>query len=96
MNLVVPDGSWRQAQRMARRIPGLDGADLVTLPEGGPETRWGVRRETKEGGLATFEAIARAYGILEGDEVQRVLDKFFLVAVEAQKNEKRWLRSNNG
>jgi len=85
VNLIVPDGSWRQAKRMTKRIPGLDKAELVTLPEGGPETQWGLRRETKSGGLATFEAIARAYGILEGYEIQELLEDFFYKTVEIHK-----------
>lgn len=85
VNLIVPDGSWRQAKRMAKRIPGLDKAELVTLPEGGPATQWGLRRETRTGGLATFEAIARAYGILEGYEIQELLEDFFYKTVEIQK-----------
>lgn len=88
VNLIVPDGSWRQANRMAKRIPGLDKAELVTLPEGGSETQWGLRREPKVGGLATFEAIARAYGILESYEVQKQLEHFFQDTMEAnQKGE---------
>mmetsp|Transcript_898 Transcript_898/g.1362 ORF Transcript_898/g.1362 Transcript_898/m.1362 type:complete len:228 (-) Transcript_898:102-785(-) len=82
VNLIVPDGSWRQAHRMAKRIPGLDQAELVTLPEGGPDTQWNLRREPKVGGLATFEAIARAYGILESANVQEKLEQFFHKTIE--------------
>lgn len=76
VTLVVPDGNWRQASRVPRRVPGLVEAKRVTLPAG-PETRWGVRRETKDGGLATFEAIARALGILESPQVEEALLAFF-------------------
>lgn len=76
ITLVVPDGNWRQATRVPRRIPGLDRARRVTLPHG-PETRWGVRRETRDGGLATFEAIARAFGILEGAPIEQAMMEFF-------------------
>jgi len=76
ISLVVPDGNWRQASRVPRRVPGLQGAELVTLPEG-PATTWGVRRETKPGGLATFEAISRAMGLLESDTVRQVMQEYF-------------------
>jgi DTW domain-containing protein YfiP len=76
VTLVVPDGTWGQAGRMPSRVKGLDLAESVTLPAGGA-SRWGIRRETREGGLATFEAIARAFGILESFEVQIALEALF-------------------
>lgn len=76
VTLVVPDGNWRQARQAGKRIPGLDGAEAVTLPAG-PPTRWGLRRETHALGLATFEAIARAIGILESPAVQSELETLF-------------------
>lgn len=76
VTLVVPDGSWRQASRAARRLPGVEHFENITLPEG-ESTRYQLRREPKEGGLATMEAIARAYGVLEGPQVQRALEDVF-------------------
>ncbi len=82
ITLIVPDGSWRQASKALRRIPGLEEAERVTLPAG-PPTRYRLRREPKQGGLATFEAIARALGILESPAVQAQLEAFFERMVEA-------------
>ena len=76
ITLVVPDGSWRQARKIRRRIPGLTRAESVTLPPGAP-TRYRLRAENREGGLATFEAISRALAILETPAVQTQLDRFF-------------------
>ncbi len=76
VTLVVPDGNWRQAARMGKRLPGLEHAEMVKLPEG-PPTRWGVRRELHEQGLSTYEAIARALGLLESPEVQAGLEDLF-------------------
>jgi DTW domain-containing protein YfiP len=76
VTLVVPDGSWRQASRIPRRIAALARAQAVTLPLG-QATRWGVRRENHPSGLATFEAIARALGFLETDTVRVELEKVF-------------------
>jgi DTW domain-containing protein YfiP len=76
VTLVVPDGSWRQASRMPKRIEAVARAQPVTLPPG-PATRWGLRRETHVAGLATFEAIARALGYLESQAVQLELEGLF-------------------
>ncbi len=76
ITLVVPDGNWRQATRICRRVPGLSQATRVTLPEGA-KTEWGVRREPKAMGLATFEAISRALRILASPKVSDSLDSLF-------------------
>lgn len=80
VNLVVPDGNWRQAARMGRRLPGLEHATMVRLPEG-PKTGWGVRKENHPEGLATFEAIARALGIIDSVQVQQSLEELFRLMV---------------
>lgn len=80
VNLVVPDGNWRQAARMGRRLPGLEHATMVRLPEGA-KTGWGVRRECHPEGLATFEAIARALGIIDSAEVQETMEELFRLMV---------------
>ena len=74
--LVVPDGSWRQALKMPRRVPALMGLPRVKLPPG-PETRYRLREEVRDYGLATFEAIARALGCLEGAAAQATLEALF-------------------
>jgi len=74
--LVVPDGTWRQAMKMPRRVPELADLTRVKLAPG-PSTRSQLREETHPWGLATFEAIARALGVLEGDAVQVELEALF-------------------
>jgi DTW domain-containing protein YfiP len=81
VTLVVPDGNWRQAARMGRRLPGLEHAEMVRLPEG-PRTRWGIRKEHHAHGLATFEAIARALGIIESPDVQSGMEDIFQLMVQ--------------
>ena len=80
VNLVVPDGNWRQAARMGKRLPGLEHAAMVRLPHGGA-TEWGVRQETHPEGLATFEAITRALGIIESAAVQQSMEELFRLMV---------------
>ncbi len=82
VTLIVPDGNWRQASRAQRRIPGLAHAERVVLAEG-QNSRYFLRNEPKPGGLATFEAIARALGVLEGPEVQQQLESAFNKLVQA-------------
>ncbi len=81
VTLIAPDGNWRQAAKVRARVPGLKDIRCVTLPTG-PKTRYRLRSELQPGGLATIEAIARAYGILEGPEVQATLERIFDLMVE--------------
>ncbi len=73
INLIVPDGNWRQTSKMRRRVPGMNDFPQVTLPLG-LQSAYRVRKETKAEGLATIEAIARAMGVLEGSAVQQALE----------------------
>ena len=81
ITLVVPDGSWRQAAKSTQREPVLQTLPRVTLPDMGP-TRYRLRNEPKPGGLGTFEAIARALRIVEGEEVYQALNNLFTAMVE--------------
>lgn len=81
VTLVVPDGNWRQASKVRNRVPGLRDVPCVTLPKGEPSI-YRLRAEAHETGLATIEAIARAFGVLEGEHVQRALEHVFRAMVE--------------
>ncbi len=81
ISLVVPDGNWRQAAKVGRRVPGLEAAERVKLPLGAP-SRYRLRHEHRSDGMATMEAIARAMGIIEGAHVQEPLEHVFLTMVE--------------
>jgi DTW domain-containing protein YfiP len=81
VTLVVPDGNWRQAFKTRKRVPGLSEMPCVSLANG-PESTYRLRAESHADGLATFEAIARALGILEGAHVQTALERVFAIAVE--------------
>ncbi|MBD89347.1 MAG: DTW domain-containing protein [Deltaproteobacteria bacterium] len=82
VTLVVPDGNWGQASRAVRREPSLRELPRVILPDLGA-TRYRLRTEPRLGGLATYEAISRALGILEGPALQAQLDHLFDAMVEA-------------
>lgn len=76
ITLIVPDGSWRQASKVAKRESFLSDVPRVKLPLGAP-SRYRLRREPKPHGLATFEAIARALGTLENKSVENRLNVIF-------------------
>lgn len=75
--LVFPDGSWRQASKVHKRVEALKSVPAFHLGEEQAPTQYRLRREPKAGGLATFEAIARILGMIEGPEVQKELESFF-------------------
>ena len=81
VTLVVPDGNWRQASKVKKRVPGLSDVPCVSLPEG-PPSQYRLRTEATLHGLSTLEAIARALGILEGEHVQRELERVLTTMVE--------------
>jgi DTW domain-containing protein YfiP len=81
VTLVVPDGSWRQADKISAREPVLQSLPAVALPDMGP-SQYQLRNESRKGGLATFEAIARALRILEGEAVYAPLNTLFTEMVE--------------
>jgi len=81
VTLIVPDGTWRQARRVRSRVPGLDAVPCVALPAG-ESSSYGLRSEPRPGGLATIEAIARAFDLLEGPHVRAALERVFRAMVE--------------
>lgn len=75
-HLVVPDGNWRQANKMGNRESALKEMLKVKLPVSVPSS-YQLRREHHIEGLATIEAIARAYGIIESKSIQSQLEEIF-------------------
>lgn len=92
--LIVPDGNWSQARKMLRRDELTRDAEPVVLPPG-PPSRYGLRRNAREGGLCTIEAIARAMGVLESAEVEARLLAVFEAFVDRQHQVRkpRWVPS---
>lgn len=76
LTLLVPDGNWNQSQHMMRRLPVLRAARPVCID--GPRLDFPCSRRNRIGTrMSTFEAIARALGILEGQPTQDALLAFF-------------------
>lgn len=80
VNLIVPDGSWRQAQKMVRRDPLFATLRHVKLPPG-PPSIYKLRIQPDVAGLCTLEAIARSLGILESIAAQTELETLLRVMV---------------
>lgn len=81
ITLAVPDATWTQARRSVNREPALANAEKV-IPPPGPPTQYQLRQEHHDDYLATIEAIARAFGVLEGPEAQAELERIFLLMVD--------------
>lgn len=80
VNLIVPDGSWRQAQKMVRRDQVFAEMRHMKLPPG-PPSIYKLRIQPDAEGLCTLEAIARGLGILESPAAQTELEVLLRVMV---------------
>lgn len=74
--LVVLDGTWRQTQKMLRRLPELAHLPRFSLEhEPVPEGRDRLRRSPRPGARSTLESIADALRLLDApDQAQRLLE----------------------
>ena len=81
ITLIVPDGTWRQAGKTRKRVPALHHIPCVSLPVG-ETSRYQLRNEHRADGLATMEAIARAFGLLEGAPIEQALSQVFRCVVD--------------
>ena len=82
ITLIVPDGTWRQANRVRRRVPGLADIQAVGLPPSPYPSHYRLRRTHTKNRLATFEAIALALGILEGPAIEAHLLQVFHTVID--------------
>jgi DTW domain-containing protein YfiP len=81
ITLYVPDGTYRQARRMANRDRFLKDLPRVALPETVRPVGY-MRRGARPHHLSTLEAVARALGVLEGRELEAPLLAFVEVMVK--------------
>lgn len=76
IQLLVPDGNWRQASKVHYRHPELAQIERVMISTPNLSTHH-MRGETTEYGMATLQAIALALGIIEGAEVEKILSALY-------------------
>jgi DTW domain-containing protein YfiP len=81
IQLIVPDGTWRQARKIHSRHPELRNIPRVKINTPNHAT-FQLRAQSRPEGMATLQAIAGALGIIEGDLVARQLMKLYRARVD--------------
>ncbi len=82
VQLIVPDGNWRQASKVATRHQELNDIPRVKITT--PNTALHhLRAESTEYGMSTLEAIAKALGVIEGPEAEAALTRLYRAKLEA-------------
>ncbi len=73
-HLVVPDGSWAQARRMVRRVPGLATLPRLEIGEdAAPPPARRIRKSPTPAARSTIEAVAAALALWEPPDQARAL-----------------------
>jgi len=81
IQLIVPDGTWRQARKIHSRHPEL--TDLPRLKISTPNNSiFQLRAQSKPERMATLQAVAEGLGIIEGDGVRELLMKLYQAKIE--------------
>ena len=76
IQLIVPDGTWRQARKIHSRHPELRDIPRVKISTPNHAT-FQLRAQSRPEGMATLQAIASALGIIEGGPVAAQLMKLY-------------------
>ena len=81
IQLIVPDGTWRQARKVHSRYHELKDVPRVKIskPDG---SKFHLRAQHRPEGMATLQAIAHALGVIEGDLVKAQLMKLYDTKLE--------------
>lgn len=75
-HLIVPDGNWHQARKVRQREEGFREMMAVKLPAG-IRTEYQLRKAPQPEWVSTYEGVAHALGVLEGEQVRDELMDFF-------------------
>jgi DTW domain-containing protein YfiP len=81
IQLIVPDGNWRQASKVHYRHHELKDIPRVMISTPNLET-FHMRAETTDHGMATLQAIALAMGVIEGHEVETALMNLYKIKLD--------------
>ncbi len=82
VQLIVPDGNWRQAGKVHYRYGQLAHLPRVKLKNPKPQEQL-MRLETVPEGMATLEAVAHAFSVLEGEAVGKSLMDLYVAKLRA-------------
>jgi DTW domain-containing protein YfiP len=81
IQLIVPDGTWRQASKVHFRHHELKDVKRVMIST--PNiSKFHLRAQHRREGMATLQAIAHALGVIEGDLVKDQLLKLYHAKLE--------------
>lgn len=75
-HLIVPDGNWHQARKVRQREREFQEMLAVKLPPG-IHAEYQLRRAPQPEWVSTYEGVAHALGVLEGEGVRDQLMDFF-------------------
>jgi DTW domain-containing protein YfiP len=94
IQLIVPDGTWRQARKVHSRHHELK--DVPRVKIGAPNlSKFHLRFQHKPEGMATLQAVAHALGVIEGDLVKAQLLKLYVLRVERTLVARGWLSGSH-
>ena len=81
IQLIVPDGTWRQASKIHYRHDELKNVLRVKIakPDG---VVFSLRAQHRPEGMATLQAIAHGLGVIEGESVKVALMKLYRAKLE--------------
>jgi DTW domain-containing protein YfiP len=81
IQLIVPDGTWRQARKIQSRHPELKELPRVKISKAS-HAIFQLRAQSRPERMATLQAIAHALGIIEGDPIQAQLMRLYYIKIE--------------
>lgn len=82
IQLIVPDGNWRQASKVHYRHQELRDIPRVMI-KAANTAKFHLRAETTAEGMATLQAIAHAFGVIEGAGAREELMKIYNAKLQA-------------
>ncbi len=81
IQLIVPDGTWRQARKIHSRHRELKDVQRVKISTPN-NPAFQLRAQSRPEGMATLQAIAHGLGVIEGDLVGAQLMKLYHAKIE--------------
>src|SRR5713226_7606195 len=81
IQLIVPDGTWRQARKVHSRHHELKDVPRVKISTPSNSV-FQLRAQSRPEGMATLQAIAHGLGVIEGDLVGAQLMKLYHAKIE--------------
>jgi DTW domain-containing protein YfiP len=81
IQLIVPDGTWRQARKIHYRHHELK--DVPRVKIGAPkDSTFQLRAQSRPEGMATLQAIAHGLAVIEGEQVGAQLMQLYHAKIE--------------